>query len=157
MLPLSAWRPLLGAAWAVLLPTGSFAQGLTPLPEQLYAPPVYGGSARAIAAASSAKRAAAGAPLTLTDAVRRALAANPRLTAAERDIGIAAGKRLQASAIPNPELSVELDDAFGSGDYRGMRAAETTVQLSQLIELGGKREARVAAGAAEVEGARMPR
>jgi outer membrane protein, heavy metal efflux system len=95
--------------------------------------------------------------LTLVHALRRALGANPRLTAAERDIGIAAGKRLQAGAVPNPELSFELDNALGSGDYRGARSAETTLQLSQVIELGGKREARVAAGAAEVESARWQR
>jgi cobalt-zinc-cadmium efflux system outer membrane protein len=95
--------------------------------------------------------------LTLVHALRRALGANPRLTAAERDIGVAAGKRLQAGAVPNPELSFEFDNALGSGDYRGTRSAETTLQLSQVIELGGKREARVAAGTAEVESARWQR
>lgn len=103
------------------------------------------------------QRAAASATLTLTEAIRRAVAANPKMTAADRDIGIAAGKRLQAGAVPNPELSFELDNSFGSGSYRGTQSAESTLQLSQLIELGGKREARMAAGAAEVEGARWQR
>jgi cobalt-zinc-cadmium efflux system outer membrane protein len=84
--------------------------------------------------------------LTLTAAMQRALAANPRLTAAERDIGIARGRRIQAGAIPNPDLSFELDNAFGTGDYRGTRSAETTLQISQLVELSGKRQARIAAG-----------
>src|SRR5262245_29520789 len=92
--------------------------------------------------------------LTLTRAVQRALAANPRLVAAEREIGIATGKRLQAGAIPNPELSFELDNAFGTGDFRGLRSAETTLAINQLIEFFGKREARVAAGSAELESAR---
>lgn len=96
-------------------------------------------------------------PLTLTTAVTRALAANPKLTAAERDVGIATGRRLQAGAYPNPEASFELDRAFGSGSHRGLRSAETTLQLSQLIELGGKREARVAAGTAELDAARWQR
>jgi cobalt-zinc-cadmium efflux system outer membrane protein len=91
--------------------------------------------------------------LSLTRALQRALAANPRLTAAERDIGIAAGRRIQSGAIPNPELSFELDNVFGTGDYRGTRSAETTLQLSQLVELGGKRQARIAAGTAELGGA----
>ena len=56
--------------------------------------------------------------LTLAGALSRALATNPRLTAAERDIGIATGRRIQAGAIPNPELSAELDDLLGSGRYR---------------------------------------
>src|SRR6266446_1439128 len=77
-------------------------------------------------------------PLTLPQALQRALAANPRLTQADREIGMAAGRRVQAAAIPNPEVSFELDNALGSGDLRGLTAAETTLQLSQLIELGGK-------------------
>ena len=46
---------------------------------------------------------AASGSLTLQRALQRALGANPRLTAAERDIGIAAGRRIQAGAIPNPD------------------------------------------------------
>lgn len=92
--------------------------------------------------------------LRLAAALQRALATNPRLTAADRDIGIATGRRLQAGAVPNPEVSFELDNALGSGSYRGLRSAETTLQLSQLIELGGKRDARIAAGSAELEAAR---
>lgn len=100
---------------------------------------------------------AAEAVLTLPKAVQRALAANPRLTAAERDVGIAAGRQIQAGALPNPEASFELDNALGSSAYRGLKAAETTLQLSQLIELGGKREARVAAAAAETDSAQWQR
>ncbi|MDU6140140.1 TolC family protein, partial [Bradyrhizobium sp.] len=88
--------------------------------------------------------------ISLPQALQRALAANPRLTAAERDIGIAGGLRIQAGALPNPEASFELDNAFGSGPYKGVRSAETNLQLSQLVELGGKREARVAAGEAGI-------
>jgi outer membrane protein, heavy metal efflux system len=88
--------------------------------------------------------------LSLPQALQRALAANPRLTAAERDIGIATGLRVQAGALPNPELRFELDNALGSGPFKGLQAAETTLQLSQLVELGGKREARLAAGEAGI-------
>ena len=79
--------------------------------------------------------------ISLPQALQRALAANPRLTAAERDIGIATGLKVQAGTLPNPELSFELDNALGSGPYKGLRSAETNLQLSQLVELGGKREA----------------
>ena len=88
--------------------------------------------------------------ISLAQALQRVLAANPRLTAAERDIGIASGLKVQAGALPNPELSFELDNAVGSGPYKGLRSAETTLQLSQLVELGGKREARLAAGEAGI-------
>ncbi|MFX6994797.1 TolC family protein, partial [Acinetobacter baumannii] len=73
-----------------------------------------------------------------------------RLTAAERDIGIAGGLRIQAGVLPNPDVSFELDNALGSGPYKGLRSAETNLQLSQLVELGGKREARIAAGEAGI-------
>ncbi|MFZ5734402.1 MAG: TolC family protein [Pseudomonadota bacterium] len=92
-------------------------------------------------------------PLSLRDAVQRALGSNPRLTAADRDIGIATGRRVQAGAIPNPEVSFEADNVLGTGAYRGTKSAETTLQLGQLIELGGKRSARVAAGSAELDAA----
>jgi cobalt-zinc-cadmium efflux system outer membrane protein len=96
-------------------------------------------------------------PLTLAKALQRALAANPRLTIADREVGMAAGRRTQAGAVPNPEVSYELDNAFGSGQFQGLRSAESTLQLSQLIELGGKREVRVAAGTAELDSARWER
>jgi len=95
--------------------------------------------------------------LSLRSALQRALAANPRLTVAERDVGIASGQSAQARALPNPELSYEHDNAFGSGPYRGTRAAESTVQISQLVELFGKREARIAAGRAALDAAAMQR
>ena len=82
--------------------------------------------------------------LNLGAALQRALANSPRLTAAERDVGIATGQRIQAGALLNPELSYEQDNSFGSGIYRGTRSAETTLQISQLFELFGKREARIA-------------
>ena len=42
--------------------------------------------------------------------------------------------------LPNPALSVELENIGGTGPIaKGARAAEATIQLSQLIELGGKR------------------
>jgi cobalt-zinc-cadmium efflux system outer membrane protein len=100
---------------------------------------------------------AADPPLSLTRALQRALAANPRLTAAERDIGIASGRRIQAGALPNPDASFEVDNVAGSGAYRGTRSAETTLQLGQLVELPGKRAARMAIGDAEIDGARWQR
>jgi cobalt-zinc-cadmium efflux system outer membrane protein len=95
--------------------------------------------------------------ITLNAALQRAVAFNPKLVAADRDIGIATGKRVQAGAIPNPEVSFELDNVFGTGPFRGLSSAETTIGVGQLIELGGKREARVAVGIAELESTRWQR
>lgn len=106
---------------------------------------------------ASQTRAETARPLTLTSALASALAANPRLTAAERDIGMASGRNTQAGALPNPNLSLEVDNAAGSGSYQGLDLAEQTIQISQLVELGGKREARLAAAGAGVGVARWER
>lgn len=95
--------------------------------------------------------------LTMGAALQRALAASPRLTAAERDVGIARGQRIQSGALINPEISYEQDNSFGSGAYRGTRSAETTLQVSQMFELWGKRDARVAAGQAGLDAAGIGR
>ena len=78
--------------------------------------------------------------ITMGSALQRALAASPRLTAVERDIGIARGRRIQSGTLRNPELSYEQDNSFGSGIYRGTRSAESTLQISQMFELWGKRD-----------------
>lgn len=95
--------------------------------------------------------------LTMRAALQRALNASPRLTAAERDIGIATGQRIQAGTLINPEVSYEQDNSFGSGIYQGTKSAETTLQISQLFELFGKREARIAAGQAGIGAATIER
>lgn len=109
----------------------------------------YSGPARTAEGASGT--------ISLPQALQRALAANPRLTAAERDVGIATGQRIQAGVLLNPEVSYEQDDSFGTGKYRGTKSAETTLQISQAFEWFGKREARIAAGTAGVETAAIQR
>jgi cobalt-zinc-cadmium efflux system outer membrane protein len=81
--------------------------------------------------------------------LQRALSANPRLPIAERDVGMSEGRRQQAGLYPNPSASFEIDNALAAG-----RASETTLQLSQLVELAGKRDARVAAALADYDAAR---
>ncbi|AUW60545.1 metal transporter (plasmid) [Sphingobium sp. SCG-1] len=74
----------------------------------------------------------------------------PRLAASEADIRRAEGLSEQARARPNPSISVMTENVAGSSPYSGFDRAETTVQYSQPIELGGKRSARMAAGQAGV-------
>ncbi|MFV3402543.1 TolC family protein [Pseudomonas sp. NY15463] len=74
--------------------------------------------------------------LSLAQALDAASAQNPELAAVGREIGMAEGERLQAGLIPNPELSWEVEDT-----RRDSRT--TTLMLSQPLELGGKRRARV--------------
>ena len=62
--------------------------------------------------------------------------ANPDMAAARQEIGIADGARKQAGLIPNPTISYDVEDTRRS-------TSQTTVTLSQTLELGGKRGARV--------------
>ncbi|WGT29667.1 TolC family protein [Pseudomonas marginalis] len=74
--------------------------------------------------------------LTLDAALQTAFANNPDLAAAQWDIEIAAGGRQQAGLIPNPVASWDAEDT-----RRDTRT--TTLKLSQTLELGGKRGARI--------------
>lgn len=74
--------------------------------------------------------------LTLEAALRTAQDNNPELAAARWGSAIAEGERTQAGLLPNPELSWEQEDT-----RNGQQT--TTVSLSQRLELGGKRGARV--------------
>lgn len=96
-------------------------------------------------------------PLTLSKALQRAASANPRIAVAEREIGAAAGRRQQAGALPNPDVSLDVENIAGSGPYRGTQSAQTTLSLGQLIEFPGKRDARIASASAELDTARWQR
>jgi cobalt-zinc-cadmium efflux system outer membrane protein len=58
----------------------------------------------------------------------------------ERCAARAAQRR--AGRYPSPTVDVDLEDWLGSGDFRAVRELQLTVQVSQDIELGGKRGAR---------------
>ncbi|CAN7195456.1 TolC family protein [Pseudoduganella sp. LjRoot289] len=79
--------------------------------------------------------------LTLRAALALAAQANPALSAARFEVEAQDGLVLQASARPNPLLSFERIGRSGSAEADG----ERSYQLSQPLELGGKRAARMAA------------
>ena len=56
-----------------------------------------------------------GAPLTLQDAVARTLQFNPDLQAFGYELTAQDGRTRQAGASPNPELVIDVEDAFGTG------------------------------------------
>ena len=87
--------------------------------------------------------------LSLEDVLRTALLQNPELSATAFQVRAAEARTLQASLRPNPELELELENFGGTGDVRGVDSAESTLQLSQLIELGGKRTKRLYAAGLE--------
>lgn len=83
-------------------------------------------------------------PVSLDEAVRRAIAASPAIQAQEAGVRSARAGRSQADVRPNPVLSIEAENIAGTGAYDVYRQAETTVTYSQTIERGGKRDARIA-------------
>ncbi|CAM3026058.1 MULTISPECIES: TolC family protein [Pseudomonas] len=74
--------------------------------------------------------------LTLESALQSAFAGNPDLAAAQWEIDIAQGGRQQAGLIPNPVASWDAEDTR-------RRTRTTTIKLTQTLELGGKRGARI--------------
>lgn len=85
---------------------------------------------------------AAAAPLSLAEAMRRTLIDSPELASYPFSLRAAEARLLQAGLRPNPTLAVEMENIAGTGEYRGSGGAEITLSLSQVIELGDKRERR---------------
>ncbi len=80
--------------------------------------------------------------LTLREALALALLHNPDLRAFGWEVRAREARALQAGLPPNPEIGTDLENFAGSGSVGGFDAAEVTVGLSQLIELGGDRRRR---------------
>ena len=85
-------------------------------------------------------------PLTLEAALALAADANADLSAARHELLAVDGAVQQAGLLPNPSLSLERVDT--RHDTR-----ETTFLLSQPLELGGKRQARLQAAQRERDSA----
>lgn len=84
-------------------------------------------------------------PLTLAAAVDRTLRSNPDLAA------LPARQREQNARIelaglrPPLAFDAQIENLLGSGGYRDLDGAETSLSLSQVIELGDQRRKRLAA------------
>ncbi len=88
-----------------------------------------------------------GPPLPLQEAIRRTLGANPELAVFGYDLRAQDGQILQAGVRPNPELALDVEDVLGTGDHEGLRTAQTTLSLHQVLERGA-RDRRVDAASA---------
>ena len=82
-------------------------------------------------------------PITLDEAIAKAIEAAPSIRANEAAVAAAQAGRVQASVRPNPTVTVEGENLVGSGPYNVFGQAEITGTYSQTIERGGKRDARV--------------
>lgn len=90
-------------------------------------------------------------PAPLYEALVEQAATAPSLVEAGALVDAAEARVAQANSRPNPEVSVEIEDALGSGPFEGISRAETTVSVSQDLELFGRRDARVGVARAERE------
>lgn len=107
------------------------------------------GAANAVTAPSDARNSST-LPLSLSSARQIALDNSPTLAGASREVEAAQGALTQAGVFQNPSLGLDVEDL-----RTGNRT--TTVTLSQPIELGGKRAARMAAAERALEAARVQR
>lgn len=82
--------------------------------------------------------------LELSQALALALMRSPELAAFSREIRAREAVTLQASLMPNPVLMVKALN-FGNNAFKDFDGDTIKIQLSQLVELGGKRAARTKA------------
>lgn len=85
----------------------------------------------------------AGATLTLNEALTRTLAHNPQLYQYRFTQEALNAQRKTSALRPAMALELEVENFAGSGNSEGFDSAESTLALSSVIELGGKRQARV--------------
>lgn len=87
--------------------------------------------------------AALGDPLTLERAVTAAVRHNPDVATLPLQRSVLEARGQQMALRPPVEVGAELENVLGTGDARGARSGEATLSLSSVVELGGKRAARV--------------
>jgi cobalt-zinc-cadmium efflux system outer membrane protein len=82
------------------------------------------------------------ATLSLGDVFALTLMRNPVLSAYSYEVRAGESLALQSSFLPNPELGATTENFGGTGAMKGFDSAETTIQVSQVIQLAGKRAKR---------------
>ena len=91
----------------------------------------------------------------LNEAVARTLVRNPELVAFGHQLQVQDGRVLQAGLAPNPELSLTVENALGSGEFTGIDGAETTLSIAWVLERGVRQRrletARAGVSLVEVE------
>lgn len=103
-----------------------------------------------------ARTARADEALTLEAAIRRAWEQNSDIRAAEAEVDAARARAAGARAqrLGNPELSIGAGPRFGSGERapgdRHGSTIDVELSITQPIEIGGRRRARIDAAAASV-------
>jgi cobalt-zinc-cadmium efflux system outer membrane protein len=84
------------------------------------------------------------AALSLKEAFKTALLNNPDLAQFKYSLRLFEAEKLQALQLHNPEIDFEVEDVLGSGQRKVVNQAQATLGISQVFELGGKKQARLA-------------
>lgn len=90
------------------------------------------------------------ATLTLNEALTRTLAHNPHLYQYRFTQEALNAQRQTHALRPTMNLELEVENLAGSGSNEVFDSVETTLALSSVIELGGKRQARVSYADAQI-------
>lgn len=81
--------------------------------------------------------------ISLRDALETTLAAHPRLRSFPLRAEALLGEKETAELKPAFRVEAEIEDALGTGDIKDFTGAEATLRLSNVVEMGNKRAARV--------------
>ncbi len=96
-------------------------------------------------------------PAPAFEALLQQIGASPTMAEADALRDAAEARVRQARIRPNPTLALDVENAFGSGPFEGLGNAETTLGVTQDLELWGRRSARVDVARAEAETAALRR
>lgn len=84
-------------------------------------------------------------------ALKQTLNNNLTLRAAPYQLKVGEGELLQASQSPAPKIGLTVENVWGDGEFSGTDSAEISLTLGQTLELGGKRDSRVAVASANLK------
>lgn len=88
--------------------------------------------------------------ITLSEAMARARAHHPVLSVGEAALQAQAGRMAEAALPVQSNVELIVEDVGGTGDQQGFSVAQTTLSLSHVMELGGKRHARMTVAETEL-------
>jgi cobalt-zinc-cadmium efflux system outer membrane protein len=89
----------------------------------------------------------------LAELLRQSQTLAPQLIEGEANLQAAQGLARQAAALPNPVVSYQSENFAGTRDFSRISPVQNTISLSQTLEVGGKRSARIAAETANAAAA----
>lgn len=89
--------------------------------------------------------------IDLNWALQQTLEKNAALRTYPYHLRVSDAAILQAEQRPLPTLGISIENVLGNGDFKKSEQAEYTLTLGQTIELGGKRNSRVAVATAAME------